>query len=49
MNDSIFSQVDFGPIQAFLDNDDLTDLSYSNGGQVWVTSLTKGVYQVKCA
>ena len=46
MNDSIFSQVDFGPIQAFLDNDDLRDLSYSNGGQVWVTSLTKGVYQV---
>lgn len=46
MKDSIFSQVDFGPIQAFLDNDDLTDLSYSNNGQVWVTSLTKGVYQV---
>lgn len=46
MKDSIFSQIDFGPIQSFLDSDDLTDLSYSNGGQVWVKSLTKGDYQV---
>lgn len=46
MKDSIFSQIDFGPIQAFLDNDDLTDLSYSNNGQVFVRSLSKGEYKV---
>ncbi len=42
-----FQQVDFGPLQQFLNNDDITDISYSNGGQVWVKSLSKGVYQVK--
>ena len=41
-----FTQVDFGPIQEYLDNDDITDISYSNGGQVWLKSLSKGVYRV---
>ena len=26
-----FKQVDFGPLQQFLDADDVTDISYSNG------------------
>ena len=42
-----FSQVDFGPIQVYLDNDDVTDISYSNGGQVWLKTLSKGVYRVE--
>lgn len=42
-----FTQVDFGPIQEYLDNDDITDISYSNGGQVWLKSLSKGVYRVE--
>ncbi|MGN1267888.1 MAG: ATPase, T2SS/T4P/T4SS family [Candidatus Aphodocola sp.] len=42
-----FTQVDFGPIQAYLDNDDITDISYSNGGQVWLKTLSKGVYRVQ--
>ena len=42
-----FSQVDFGPIQSYLDNDDITDISYSNGGQVWLKTLSKGVYRVE--
>lgn len=42
-----FTQVDFGPIQAYLDNDDITDISYSNGGQVWLKTLSKGVYRVE--
>ena len=42
-----FSQVDFGPIQEYLDNDDITDISYSNGGQVWLKTLSKGVYRVE--
>ena len=42
-----FSQVDFGPLKTFLDNDDVTDISYSNGGQVWLKTLSKGVYRVE--
>lgn len=42
-----FTQVDFGPIQEYLDNDDITDISYSNGGQVWLKSLSKGFYRVE--
>ena len=39
--------MDFGPLNEFLENDDITDISYSNGGQVWLKTLTKGVYQVE--
>jgi pilus assembly protein CpaF len=46
MNDAVFSQIDFGPLTEFLNNDDITDISYSNGGQVWLKTLSKGVYQV---
>ena len=46
MNDAIFSQLDFGPLNEFLEDDDITDVSYSNGGQLWLKSLTKGIYQV---
>ena len=42
-----FTQVDFGALQSYLDNDDITDISYSNGGQVWLKSLSKGVYRVE--
>ena len=45
--DSQFQQVDFGPLRQFLDNDDVTDISYSNGGQVWIKTLSKGVYRVE--
>jgi len=45
--DKQFQQVDFGPLQQFLDNDDVTDISYSNGGQVWLKTLSKGVYRVE--
>lgn len=44
MNDSIFQQIDFGPFKAYLDEDDITDISYSNNGQLHLKSLTKGVY-----
>lgn len=42
-----FSQVDFGPLKQFLDMDDVTDISYSNGGQVWIKTLSKGVLRVE--
>ena len=47
MNDAVFSQIDFGPLVEFLKDDDITDISYSNGGQLWLKTLSKGVYQVE--
>ena len=46
MNGTIFSELDFGPLKEFLDDDNVTDVSYSNGGQVWLKTLSKGVYAV---
>ncbi len=46
MNDAIFSQLDFGPLDEFLRLDDVTDISYSNGGQVWLKTLSRGVFKV---
>ncbi len=46
-NDSMFEQIDFGPLQALLDNDDITDISYSNGGQLWLKTLSKGIFRVE--
>lgn len=42
-----FTQIDFGPLKPFLANDDVTDISYSNGGQVWLKTLSQGVYRVE--
>ena len=42
-----FKQVDFGPLLEYLNDDDVTDVSYSNGGQVWLKTLSKGVYRVE--
>ncbi len=47
MTDAIFSQIDFGPLKEFLDDDNVTDISYSNGGQVWLKTLDKGIYSVE--
>ena len=46
-SDAIFSQLDFGPIDEFLRDEQVTDISYSNGGQVWLKTLDKGNYQVE--
>jgi len=42
-----FTQVDFGPLKQFLDNDDVTDISYTNSGQVWLKTLSQGVFRVE--
>ena len=34
MNDNLFSQLDFGPLKEFLSDDNITDISYDNGGQI---------------
>ena len=46
MKDAIFSQLDFGPLSEFLNDDNVTDVSYSNGGQIWLKTLDKGIYKV---
>ena len=46
MTDAIFSELDFGPLKEYLEDDNVPDISYSNGGQVWLITLDKGVYQV---
>ena len=45
--DTQFSQIDFGPLKQFLENDDITDISYDNGGQIWLKTLSKGVFRVE--
>ena len=47
MLNSIFDQMEFGPLEEFLQDDDVTDISYSNGGQVWLKTLSNGIQQVK--
>lgn len=47
MNDAIFSQIDFGPLKEFLDDDNITDISYTNNGQIHLKTLDKGVYPVE--
>ncbi len=36
INASLFSNIDFGPLKAYLDDDNITDISYRNNGQVWL-------------
>ncbi len=47
MNDAIFSQLDFGPLKEFLDDDNITDISYGNNGQIHLKTLDKGVYRIE--
>ena len=43
MDEIVFSQVDFGLLEPLLADEDVTDISYSNNGQLWVKTLTQGV------
>lgn len=47
MNGNIFDKLDFGPFRSLLDNDDITDISYDNNGQIWIRSLTQGSMRVE--
>lgn len=47
MNDVVFDQIDFGELKKYLDDPDVTDISYSNGGQLWLKTLSKGIYRVE--
>lgn len=46
-NDNMFEQIDFGPLEILLKNDDITDISYTNGGQLWLKTLSKGIFRVE--
>ena len=47
MNDVVFDQIDFGELKKYLDDPDVTDISYSNGGQLWLKTLSKGIFRVE--
>ncbi len=47
MFENMFSQIDFGPLKPYLESDDITDISYCNGGQMWLKTLSKGEYRVE--
>lgn len=47
MMDGMFSQIDFGPLKEYLEQDDITDISYSNGGQIWLKTLSKGIFRIE--
>lgn len=47
MDQAIFSQIDFGPLKEFLDDDNVTDISYDNAGQIHLKTLDKGSYRIE--
>ncbi|HIR49190.1 MAG TPA: Flp pilus assembly complex ATPase component TadA [Candidatus Faecimonas gallistercoris] len=47
MNENIFDKLDFGPLRPLLENDEITDISFDNNGQIWVRSLTQGSLRVE--
>ncbi len=47
MEDLVFSQIDFGLLMPLLQDDDVTDISYSNNGQVHIKTLSQGIKQIK--
>ena len=47
MQDAVFSQIDFGPLNDFLRDDNITDISYSNNGRIWLKTLDKGIINVE--
>ncbi|MCI8778013.1 MAG: Flp pilus assembly complex ATPase component TadA [Bacilli bacterium] len=47
MNDNMFSSIDFGPLTEYLLDDDITDVSYSNSGQVWLKTLSRGIFRIE--
>ena len=44
---NVFDEMDFGPLQQYLDNDDITDISYSNNGNLWLKTLSHGYLRIQ--
>jgi len=47
MQSSLFEQLDFGGFKKYIEDEDITDISYTNNGQMWIRSLTKGSVRVE--
>ena len=47
MKSEFFQQMDFGPLEPLLLDDYITDISYDNNGQIWLRSLSKGIYRIE--
>ena len=47
MHENMFEQIDFGPLKEYLNNDDITDISCSNNGQVHLKTLSRGIFRVE--
>ena len=45
--DTNFEQIDFGPLKPYLEDDDITDISYDNGGQIHLKTLSKGIFRIE--
>lgn len=43
----MFEQLDFGAFKEYIDDENITDISYTNNGQIWIRSLDKGSYRVE--
>ena len=44
--DANFDQIDFGPLKPYLEDDDITDISYDNDGQIHLKTLSKGIFRI---
>ena len=44
---NVFEQIDFGHLKPYLADDDITDISYDNGGQIHLKTLSKGIFRVE--
>ena len=43
----MFDQIDFGPLKEYLENEQITDISYDNKGQIHLKTLDKGIYRIE--
>ena len=46
MRENMFESLNFGAFKVYIEDDDITDISYTNNGQIWLRSLQKGSYRV---
>ena len=45
--DTNFDQIDFGPLKPYLEDDDITDISYDNDGQIHLKTLSRGIFRIE--
>lgn len=45
--DTNFDQIDFGALKPYLEDDDVTDISYDNDGQIHLKTLSKGIFRIE--